>query len=179
VLRTPADSRFKELGSLVEGYLLDQMDRYAEVGRGMASRNVLNRCDTITYDEPGAANAYVLLHFLDRYHRFQLTFDLLARHKLMPLRHRDLHMLDVGTGPGPSMFALSDFYRQRFGYVGDVRVFHKGNFPPSRSFLICLDFSSLDPFTNVLPRITHNPPFLVTRVVRLVLQVLLRSPTPA
>jgi hypothetical protein len=61
----------------------------------------------------------------------------------------------------------------------DVRVFHKGNFPPSRSFLICRDCSSLDPFTNVLPRITHNPPFLVTRVVRLVLQVLLRSPTPA
>src|SRR6185295_6167885 len=40
----------------------------------------------------------------------------------------------------------------------DVRVFHKGNFPSSRSFLIYLDRSKLDPFTNVLPRTTLDPP---------------------
>ena len=60
----------------------------------------------------------------------------------------------------------------------DVRVFHKGNFPSSRSFLIYLDRSKLDPFTNVLPRTTLDPPSPVTRVIRLALQVLLRSPTP-
>src|SRR6476469_298692 len=53
----------------------------------------------------------------------------------------------------------------------DVRVFHKGNFPSSRSFLIYLDRSKLDPFTNVLPRTTLDPPFPVTRVIRLALQV--------
>jgi len=37
----------------------------------------------------------------------------------------------------------------------------------------------LDPFTNVLPRTTLDPPFPVTRVIRLALQVPLRSPTPA
>src|SRR5271165_608316 len=41
------------------------------------------------------------------------------------------------------------------------------------------DVSCLDPSTNVLPRTTLDPPLLVTRVVRLALQVLLRSPTPA
>jgi hypothetical protein len=61
----------------------------------------------------------------------------------------------------------------------DVRVFHKGKFPSSRFLLIYLDVSRLDPFTNVLPLITLDPPLLVTRVVRLALQVLLRSPTPA
>ena len=61
----------------------------------------------------------------------------------------------------------------------DVRVFHKGNFPSSRFLLIYRDVSCLDPFTNVLPRTTLDPPLLVTRVVRLALQVLLRSPTPA
>ena len=61
----------------------------------------------------------------------------------------------------------------------DVRVFHEGNFPSSRFLLIYLDVSCLDPFTNVLPRTTLDPPLLVTRVVRLALQVLLRSPTPA
>ena len=61
----------------------------------------------------------------------------------------------------------------------DVRVFHKGNFPSSRFLLIYLDVSCLDPFTNALPRTTLDPPSLVTRVIRLALQVLLRSPTPA
>ena len=61
----------------------------------------------------------------------------------------------------------------------DVRVFRKGNFPSSRSFLINLDFSRLEPFTNGLPRTTLDPPLPVTRVIRLALQVLFRSPTPA
>src|SRR5258708_21279115 len=60
----------------------------------------------------------------------------------------------------------------------DVRVFHKGSFPSSRSFLIHLDVSWLDPFTNVLPRTTLDPPSPVTRVIRLALPDLLRSPTP-
>lgn len=60
----------------------------------------------------------------------------------------------------------------------DVRVFHKGSFPSSRFLLIYLDVSCLDPFTNVLPRTTLDPRLLVTRVVRLALEVLLRSPPP-
>ena len=85
----------------------------------MASQllNVLKNCDTITYNEPGTGDAYALLHFLDRYHRFQLTFDLLAHHGLMPLRQGNIDVLDIGTGPGPSMFAISDFYCDRFGYA--------------------------------------------------------------
>jgi hypothetical protein len=43
---------------------------------------------------------------------------------------------------------------------------------------VYLNFSQLDPFTNVLPRTTLGSPLPVTRVVRLALQVLLRSPTP-
>src|ERR1700724_1995201 len=119
VLRTPAGRRFAELGLLVQGCLLDRINHYPELGREMASQllNVLKNCDTITYNEPGTADAYVLLHFLDRYHRFQLTFDFLARRKLMPPKKRGVDVLDVGTGPGPSMFAISDFYCERLGYV--------------------------------------------------------------
>ena len=131
MLDTSAGKRFEELGSLVEGYLLHQMSRNPEMGREMASQllNVLINCDGITYNEPGTGNAYALLHFLDRYHRFQLTFDLLAHHGLMPLKRdrlmakqRDIHVLDIGTGPGPSMFALSDFYCEQFGYVHSSRI---------------------------------------------------------
>jgi SAM-dependent methyltransferase len=124
MLRTPAGKRFEELGSLVESYLLHQMSCYPEVGLEMASQlfNVLKNCDTITYNEPGTGDAYALLHFLDRYHRFQMTFDLLSRHGLMPRKQADIDVLDVGTGPGPSMFALSDFYCEQFGYVDSSRI---------------------------------------------------------
>jgi len=80
---------------------------------------------------------------------------------------------------GPSASDLRAPDDRTVSWKRDVRVFHKGNFPSSRSFLIHLDASWLDPFTNVLPRTTLDPPFPVTRVIRLALQVLFRSPTPA
>jgi len=72
--------------------------------------NVLQNCDQITYNEIGTAEAYVLLHFLDRYHRFQITFDRLNELKIMPKRNHKINILDIGTGPGSSMYAISDFY---------------------------------------------------------------------
>src|SRR5215831_14320684 len=79
---------------------------------------------------------------------------------------------------GPSASDLRTSNDRIVSSKRDVRAFHKGNFPSSRSFLIYLDRSKLDPFTNVLPRTTLDPPSPVTRVIRLALQVLLRSPTP-
>src|SRR6266852_1831024 len=79
---------------------------------------------------------------------------------------------------GPSAPDLRTSNDRIVSWKRDVRVFHKGNYPSSRSFLIYLDRSKLDPFTNVLPRTALNPPSPVTRVIRLALQVLLRSPTP-
>src|ERR1039457_6917284 len=79
---------------------------------------------------------------------------------------------------GPSASDLRTSNDRIVSSKRDVRVFHKGNFPSSRSFLIYLNRSKFDPFTNVLPRTTLDPPSPVTRVIRLALQVLLRSPTP-
>ena len=81
------------------------------------------------------------------------------------------------SGPSASNLRGEDDLTVSWARV--VRVFHIGNFPSARSFLICLDRSCPEPSTNVLPRITHDPPSPVTRVVRLALQVLLRSPTSA
>ena len=52
---------------------------------------------------------------------------------------------------GPSASDLRTSNDRIVSSKRDVRVFHKGNFPSSRSFLIYLDRSKLDPFTNVLP----------------------------
>jgi hypothetical protein len=73
---------------------------------------------------------------------------------------------------GPSASDLRPSNDRIVSSKRDVRVFHKGNCPSSRSFLIYLDRSKLDPFTNVLPRTTLDPPSPVTRVIRLALQVL-------
>jgi ubiquinone/menaquinone biosynthesis C-methylase UbiE len=110
-LRSPSGRRFLELEGLIKEFFSSQV-RDPEASRAIASQllNVINNCDEITYEEEGTAEAYALLHFLDRYHRFQLIFKLLFEKKLMPMRNAGLKILDVGTGPGPSMFAASDFY---------------------------------------------------------------------
>jgi SAM-dependent methyltransferase len=112
ILRTVQGRRFLELESLLSEFLVGRLENNPELCKSVAKQllNVLKHCDQITYEEPGTAEAYVLLHFLDRYHRFQLIFDSLHKNRLMPLRGDGIRILDVGTGPGPSMFAVSDFY---------------------------------------------------------------------
>lgn len=117
-LRTRDGLRFLELK-----FLLTQWLRYvaakpeASLAICAQFQNVLRNCDTITYDEDGAAYAYVILHFLDRFHRFQMICAELKRAGLMPTK-RPVEVLDVGTGPGPSMFAISDHFRSRFWRIG-------------------------------------------------------------
>lgn len=115
-LRSTNGKRFLELEMLIKEFLSSRM-KDPEASRAIASQllNVLKNCDQITYEEEGTAEAYALLHFLDRYHRFQLIFSLLSEKKLMPMRRTGLKILDVGTGPGPSMFAVSDFYSAALG----------------------------------------------------------------
>lgn len=104
--------RFLELKQLLQAFLIQRITLDEGCAGDMASQllNVLENCDAITYEEAGTAEAYALLHFLDRFHRFQLTFHRLHTLGLMPVKSRNIDVLDVGTGPGPSMFALSDFY---------------------------------------------------------------------
>lgn len=110
-LRNRRGVRFLELRYLLARWLKDELKRDPDLGQSICAQfdNVLRHCDEITFDERGAAEAYVILHFLDRYHRFQVTLDELSRQGLMP-RKLESSILDIGTGPGPSMFAVSDFY---------------------------------------------------------------------
>ena len=104
--------RFLELRDLLDDFLVRRIEADDHCAESIASQlqNVLGSCDTITYEEDGAVEAYALLHFLDRFHRFQLIFQRLNALGLMPIRTRKIDILDVGTGPGPSMFAASDFF---------------------------------------------------------------------
>lgn len=68
---------------------------------------VLAKCDEITYNENGVPEAYIILHFLDRYHRFQMIFMDMLKKGCFPIKEK-VCLMDVGTGPGPSLFAFSD-----------------------------------------------------------------------
>ena len=77
----------------------------------MAVPAVLSRCnEQATYSMPGAACAYAWLHLLDRYVRTWVALELLVENNCLPMGQNGVRALDVGTGPGPSAFAIHDFY---------------------------------------------------------------------
>ena len=117
------DSRFLEMHSVVMEFFNDILtDR--EVVQDIANQiwNVLRNCDSISYNEKGVGYAYALLHFLDRFRRFQLTYELLDKERLMPINGTKIDILDIGTGHGPSMYALSDFYSEKKKKFNDLKI---------------------------------------------------------
>jgi hypothetical protein len=104
--------RFELLAKQIQSFATTSILARCATVRAIAERlaDVLSRCDFITYDDPGQAEAYALLHFLDRYHRFQLILARLVELRLLPVKSLPIDILDVGTGPGPSLFAVSDIY---------------------------------------------------------------------
>jgi len=70
--------------------------------------DVLNNCDNIEFNE-GEVETYGLLHFLDRYHRFQMIFGRIFARGFFPTPNYPIDVLDIGCGPAPSLFALNDF----------------------------------------------------------------------
>jgi hypothetical protein len=114
--------RFETLaGVLVE--LLVQSIRTAEQARAVwdATPAVLARCnEQDTYAMPGAATAYAWIHFLDRYARAWLCLEKLVERSCLPMAKHGVRALDIGTGPGPSAFAVHDFYLSLTAYADAV-----------------------------------------------------------
>lgn len=123
-------ARFSDLADLTEAFLLETVLRDRESAEQVAERlwDVLQRCDEMTYEEPGAVGAYAALHLLDRYHRFQIISRALIEASLLPVVYsRGIDVLDVGTGPGPALYALSDTYSmlRRFGTEQGIPALEK------------------------------------------------------
>ena len=84
--------------------------------------DVITRCNEVDYDDNKTVMAYVMLHLLERYHRFQYmqlklleTKDCYIISNLTEKQNKDefdytIRILDVGTGPAPALLAFSDFY---------------------------------------------------------------------
>ena len=105
-------ARFDLLTNQLTEYLLNYKLNDAEFTKEVASKfeDVLRKCDEIDYQEDSTATAYGILHFLSRYRRFQLIFSKLIDKGIFPPKKSPINILDVGTGPGPSLYALSDVY---------------------------------------------------------------------
>ena len=111
--------RYALLASRLKSFVLDHVLKDPDFSAVVAQRfgDVLRNCNTLDYDAEGVVEAYAILHFLDRFHRFQLVLLELLKQGLLPLRTLPIDVLDVGTGPAPTLFALSDIYSslRRFG----------------------------------------------------------------
>jgi hypothetical protein len=70
-----------------------------------------------TYEKPFAVEAYAFQHLLDRYWRTWEVLEELTRAAALPLGKEGVRVMDVGTGPAPTPYAIADFYRalRQFG----------------------------------------------------------------
>jgi hypothetical protein len=97
------------LESRVKGYVLRDREFSELVAEAIPA--VLGNCDEMDFNAPGEAEAYSILHFLDRYHRFQINFRAILESGRWPRLDQRCVCIDIGTGPAPALFAISDFCR--------------------------------------------------------------------
>lgn len=134
VLKTKFEAMATALWTLLQAAVVTAEDARAV---WLATPAVLSRCnEQATYEMPGASAAYAWLHLLDRYVRTWSALDLLVQANCLPLARQGVRCLDVGTGPGPSAFAVYDFYVAMTEFAGQ-----SGNTlwrqPPS---ITCVEF---------------------------------------
>lgn len=101
--------KYMQLTDSLDDFLRNYVIIDEDVVHGIFSNliNVLANCDEISYEEQGMEYAYVILHFIERYRRFQKIIMFLLREGV--LRLKDVYrFLDIGTGPAPAIFAFSD-----------------------------------------------------------------------
>jgi|GEM_PF-2936267 len=73
--------------------------------------DALAKCDDIDFNDRAQAVAYLALHMADRYCRTWLVLEqVLAAGKLPIGKSGNFSVLDVGSGPGPGVFAVRHFY---------------------------------------------------------------------
>jgi hypothetical protein len=114
--------RFEFLAEKLESFILKYVLRSNERAALVAERfhDVLSNCDTVNYDDDGVVEAYAILHFLDRFLRFQQIFLKMLERGLLPMKTLPIDALDIGTGPAPALFALSDIYSSLYHFATEV-----------------------------------------------------------
>lgn len=69
-------------------------------------------CDNISrFEQYMAPQAYAHIHLLERYRRMWDVLICLLDAGVLPMSDEGLEVLDIGTGPGPALYAVADFYK--------------------------------------------------------------------
>lgn len=103
----------RNLANGVEQLLNSEVHREAEATAVIDQLiPVLAHCDDLDFDTSEQSLAYISWHLLDRYGRIQQTLDALCRTGDLPIRKQTLTLLEVGAGPAPASYAVSDYYWQ-------------------------------------------------------------------
>ncbi|MFJ1978764.1 hypothetical protein [Streptomyces albogriseolus] len=69
-----------------------------------------NCCDDLHFQAPEEAAAYTVQHLTDRYGRVTQVLERLFAAGHLPLRLRQMSVLEIGAGPAPGLYAARDFY---------------------------------------------------------------------
>ena len=91
--------------------------------------NVLGECDHLDFTI-WEAHAYAIMHFLERYRRFQQIYLLMLKEGILPVRQKTSNILDVGTGPAMALYSLSDILEllRNFGHTNNVDLLSHLNY---------------------------------------------------
>lgn len=82
-----------------------------------------------THEQRGAATAYAWLYLPERYVRTWFALKRLLKKNCLPMGKEGVRVLDIGTGPGPSAFAILDFYNSMVEFA-DLKRDDKWRQPP-------------------------------------------------
>lgn len=106
------EKRFEILANQFFDYICVPLSDINSSGKDIINnvKNVMGKCNTIDFNNENIARAYAMMHFLDRYHRAIITFKYLIKYEIFPSYRKYLDILDVGTGPGSYLYAVSDIY---------------------------------------------------------------------
>ena len=75
-----------------------------------------------TFTKPFAVEAYAYVHFLERYRRTWATLERLTQLAVLPFGTRGVRVLDVGTGPACSLYAIDDFYAALADFANESQI---------------------------------------------------------
>lgn len=76
-----------------------------------------------TYELPLAVEAYAYVHLLDRYWRTWDALIELTKKGALPAGTEGVRVLDVGTGPAPTPYAIQDYYSLLREYGQEKEIF--------------------------------------------------------
>ena len=65
--------RFNEISDTLETYLEDYLKK-RKLDISKSFEEVLSKCNEIEYEDEEVVIAYIVMHFLDRFRRFQLNY---------------------------------------------------------------------------------------------------------